>query len=103
MAHVQVKNWYITSYYIFLGIFRDIFLCFSLVRNSQKIFNTNVPPVAITSINGIRVISITWVILGHLFLVFLIGPYAGNIRYEFYAYQSTRLAQLYGVCNKKTL
>ena len=83
---MQVKNWYITSYYIFfLGIFRDIFLCFSLVRNSQKIFNTNVPPVAITSINGIRVISITWVILGHLFIAFVMGPYSGNTVYEFYA------------------
>uniref|UniRef100_A0A7M5WUY2 Nose resistant-to-fluoxetine protein N-terminal domain-containing protein n=1 Tax=Clytia hemisphaerica TaxID=252671 RepID=A0A7M5WUY2_9CNID len=41
-------------------------LCFSLVKNSKSIFNTNVPPGAIASINGIRTFSITWVILGHL-------------------------------------
>ena len=71
--------WYTTSLYIsFLGIWRDIFLCFSLIRNSQKIFNMNVPRVAITSINGIRVISITWVILGHLFLLFLFSAFTGN-------------------------
>ncbi|XP_066933867.1 nose resistant to fluoxetine protein 6-like isoform X1 [Clytia hemisphaerica] len=43
-------------------------LCFSLVKNSKSIFNTNVPPGAIASINGIRTFSITWVILGHLII-----------------------------------
>ena len=41
-------------------------LCFSIVKNTKAIFNTKVPDGAINSINGIRTISITWVILGHL-------------------------------------
>ncbi|CAB4021608.1 nose resistant to fluoxetine 6-like [Paramuricea clavata] len=61
-----------------LGIFRDFLLCFSLVRNSRRIFNTNVPATAITCINGIRVISISWVILGHMFLLFIYSPFTDN-------------------------
>ena len=61
-----------------LGFFRDFFLCFSLTRNSQKVFDTDVPGTAITCINGIRVISISWVVLGHMFLLFLYSPITDN-------------------------
>ncbi|XP_046851201.1 nose resistant to fluoxetine protein 6-like isoform X3 [Xenia sp. Carnegie-2017] len=63
---------------IILAFLRDFLLCFSLIRNTEKIFNTNVPPIAIKCINGIRVISITWVILGHLFMVFALNPLSDN-------------------------
>ena len=43
------------------------FQCFSLLHNTSKILKTDVPPTAIKTINGMRVISITWVILGHTF------------------------------------
>ncbi|CAB4023741.1 nose resistant to fluoxetine 6-like, partial [Paramuricea clavata] len=56
----------------------EVFLCFSLLRNTKKIFSTNVPATAITSINGIRVFSIWWVILGHTFLYVLISPIVEN-------------------------
>ncbi|XP_028392817.1 nose resistant to fluoxetine protein 6-like isoform X2 [Dendronephthya gigantea] len=56
----------------------EVFLCFSLIRNTKKIFNTDVPPSAITSINGIRVISIWWVILGPVFLYFVLSPIVQN-------------------------
>ncbi|XP_046843813.1 nose resistant to fluoxetine protein 6-like [Xenia sp. Carnegie-2017] len=46
----------------------EVFLCFSLQRNTRKIFDTSVSSAAITSINGIRVISIFWIILGHVYL-----------------------------------
>jgi hypothetical protein len=55
----------------------EVFLCFSLLRNTKKIFSTNVPATAITSINGIRVFSIWWVILGHTFLFVLFSPVVG--------------------------
>ncbi|XP_065182327.1 nose resistant to fluoxetine protein 6-like [Sycon ciliatum] len=53
-------------------------LCFSLLRNARRLLDTNVPKGAITCINGIRVLSITWVILGHTFLMcsnYLTNPY----------------------------
>uniref|UniRef100_A0A7M5UY80 Nose resistant-to-fluoxetine protein N-terminal domain-containing protein n=1 Tax=Clytia hemisphaerica TaxID=252671 RepID=A0A7M5UY80_9CNID len=45
----------------------QILLCFSLARNAKAVFSTEVPKRAIESINGIRAISMFWVILGHLF------------------------------------
>ncbi|PFX33018.1 Nose resistant to fluoxetine protein 6 [Stylophora pistillata] len=43
------------------------FLCFSLIQNTSRIMDTKVPASAITSINGMRVISMWWVILGHVY------------------------------------
>ncbi|EDO47332.1 predicted protein, partial [Nematostella vectensis] len=51
----------------------EFFLCFSIIRNTSRIMDTNVPPGAITSINGMRVLSMFWVILGHTFIWQLIG------------------------------
>ena len=71
---------FIFSYSIFFQIlapFCELFLCFSLIRNTRKIFDTNVPASAITSINGIRVFSILWVILGHTFLTVGLSPFVG--------------------------
>ena len=42
-------------------------LCFSLIQNTNRILSTKVPPGAITSINGMRVLSMWWVILGHCY------------------------------------
>jgi hypothetical protein len=55
----------------------EVFLCFSLVRNTKKIFSTRVPATALTYINGIRVVSIWWVILGHTFLVIVSNSNVG--------------------------
>lgn len=49
--------------------FVKFLLCFSLIKNTKTLFDTAVPPGAITCINGIRTLSITWVIQGHV-LVF---------------------------------
>jgi len=45
-----------------------LFICFSLVKNTKAVMNTNAPDGAILSINGIRTISMMWVILGHCYL-----------------------------------
>ncbi|XP_020892990.1 nose resistant to fluoxetine protein 6 isoform X2 [Exaiptasia diaphana] len=62
---------------------KEFFLSFSLIRNTTQIMNTNVPPNAITSINGMRVLSILWVVLGHTFLWQLISGLNSNILEEF--------------------
>jgi peptidoglycan/LPS O-acetylase OafA/YrhL len=41
---------------------------FSIIKNVNTIFSTKMPPTAITSLNGIRVLSMGWVILAHTFL-----------------------------------
>ena len=46
----------------------NLLLCFSVVKNTKAILNIDVPKDSITSINGIRTLSITWVILGHSLL-----------------------------------
>ncbi|GFR87889.1 nose resistant to fluoxetine protein 6-like [Elysia marginata] len=42
-------------------------LAFSVYTNGSKVLNTSQPPGAISCIHGIRFLSMTWVILGHLF------------------------------------
>ena len=44
------------------------FVCFSLLKNTRAILSTHVTEGSITSINGIRVISLAWVILGHFYV-----------------------------------
>ena len=51
---------------------KDSLVGFSLYKTVPTIFSTCQPSSAITSINGIRVISMFWVILGHTY-VFLLG------------------------------
>ena len=41
---------------------------FSLYNNVQKVFDTYQPPAAIRCLNGIRTLSMFWVILGHSYL-----------------------------------
>ena len=49
---------------------KDLMLSFSLYKTVSAIMATHQPANAITSINGIRVISVLWVILGHIFTYF---------------------------------
>lgn len=42
---------------------------FSLYTNVKKVFNTEQPPSSIGCLNGIRTISMFWVILAHIFII----------------------------------
>ncbi len=44
-----------------------ILLCFSLVSNGKRLFGTKKSAESIDCINGIRFLSISWVVLGHTF------------------------------------
>ena len=46
---------------------KDLMLSFSLYKTIPAIMTTHQPASAVTSINGIRVISMFWIILGHTF------------------------------------
>ena len=46
---------------------KDLVLSFSLYKTIPTIMSTRQPASAVTSINGIRVISMLWIILGHIF------------------------------------
>ena len=49
-------------------------LCFSAVRNSRKILHCGTPEESLTSIHGLRFLSLAWVILVHTYLqLFAIG------------------------------
>ena len=50
----------------FIEFIKDLVLSFSLYKTIPTIMSTHQPATAITSINGIRVISMFWVILGHV-------------------------------------
>lgn len=49
------------------GNMGKLLLSFSVYTNARKIFNTSQPAGTLTSINGIRFVSMTWVILGHTY------------------------------------
>ena len=55
----------------------NFLLCFSVIKNTQAILNTDVPKGSITAINGMRTLSITWVVLGHTlgFAIQYVGMY----------------------------
>ena len=59
---------------------KDIILSFSLYKTVPVIMNTRQPANGITSINGIRVIGMFWVILGRTFLWGVGFGAASNIR-----------------------
>ena len=46
----------------------EFFLCFSLLRNTRDVLKTDVAPGAVTSLYGLRVVSLFWVILGHVYV-----------------------------------
>ncbi|XP_021923342.1 nose resistant to fluoxetine protein 6-like isoform X2 [Zootermopsis nevadensis] len=51
-----------------LGLLSQLLLCFSAVRNGYKILNCNTPEDSLTSIHGLRFLSLAWVILVHTYL-----------------------------------
>ncbi|KAL4219668.1 hypothetical protein ACF0H5_022240 [Mactra antiquata] len=50
------------------GMLGKILLSFSVITNASKLLNTNQPSSTLTNINGVRFISMTWVILGHTYV-----------------------------------
>ena len=52
----------------------EFITAFSIFKNLEMIISTKQPPNAITCFNGIRVISMSWIILGHV-LYFQIDSY----------------------------
>ena len=49
------------------SVIHELMTAFSLYKNIPMILSTRQPPSAITSINGVRVISMFWVIMCHVF------------------------------------
>ena len=60
-----IKSKYMATYTPFVGAIGNFLMCFSLYTNGYKILSAKQPPGSLTCINGIRFISMTWVILGH--------------------------------------
>lgn len=52
----------------------NFFICFSLLKNTRVLLNTVAPKDSIRSINGIRAISMTWVLLGHVYFFGILTP-----------------------------
>lgn len=53
------------SWYDYLGIVKPILLSFSVITNTRKLLNTSTASGSLTAVNGLRVLSMFWVILGH--------------------------------------
>lgn len=59
----------ISHHFFFLsGTFRKFLLTFSMSTNGSKVLSTETPPPStVQAVNGIRVLSMGWVILGHTY------------------------------------
>jgi peptidoglycan/LPS O-acetylase OafA/YrhL len=66
---------------------------FSMYKTIPTILSTSQPPSAITSLNGMRVISMFWVILGHSYFFLFIAQEFKNIFYVFYNFGPRLSAQ----------
>ena len=65
---LKLLTWFVTNFPKFLvDVIVQFFLCFSLIQNTSRIMDTKVSASAVTSINGMRVMSMWWVILGHVY------------------------------------
>uniref|UniRef100_A0A8W8LAM1 Nose resistant-to-fluoxetine protein N-terminal domain-containing protein n=1 Tax=Magallana gigas TaxID=29159 RepID=A0A8W8LAM1_MAGGI len=62
------------------GIFGRLVLCFSAYTNGKKILGTSQPKGSLTAVNGIRFLSMSWVILGHT-LAFVLGSTSNMLQY----------------------
>ncbi|CAL1534643.1 unnamed protein product [Lymnaea stagnalis] len=49
------------------GFLVDLLLTFSVYTNSFKLLKSSQPPGSLTAVNGIRFISMSWIILGHMY------------------------------------
>ncbi|XP_062571953.1 LOW QUALITY PROTEIN: nose resistant to fluoxetine protein 6-like [Saccostrea cucullata] len=64
------------------GVLGKIMLSFSAYTNGKKILNTSQPKGSLTAINGIRFLSMSWVILGHT-LSFILGNTSNTLVYYY--------------------
>ena len=74
--HEHADDWKSLLIFSITERLSNFLLAFSVYTNGKKLLNTQQRAGALTSINGIRFISMSWVILGHT-LAF-IGPIAGK-------------------------
>ena len=61
--------------FYFSDAISQFFQCFSLVNSLHKLFRAPKSERTIGCLNGLRVISILWIMLGHTFL----GAFASNV------------------------
>ena len=57
----------IIFFFLNSGLLVRILLSFSVYTNASKLLSTNQPPGTLSAVNGIRFVSMTWVILGHTY------------------------------------
>ncbi len=70
------------SLFLFTGIFLRLTKCFSLSSNLSKLVASTQNDRNIACLNGLRVISMMWVILGHTFSFAILGLPFGKIHMQ---------------------
>lgn len=50
------------------GVCGKVLVAFSVYTNGSKVLNTSQPPGSLGAIHGIRFLSMSWVLLGHVFV-----------------------------------
>ncbi|XP_069119757.1 nose resistant to fluoxetine protein 6-like [Argopecten irradians] len=63
------------------GTIAKVLMSFSVMSNGERILSTAQAQGSLTALNGMRFLSITWVILGHCFMFALTSPTINPLRY----------------------
>ena len=82
-ANLKVKASQSVAENRYIEFVKDLILSFSLYKTVPAIMATHQPATAITSINGMRVLSMFWVILGHAYYWGLIYDVVANTNEAF--------------------
>ncbi|XP_069119723.1 nose resistant to fluoxetine protein 6-like [Argopecten irradians] len=64
------------------GTLVKVLMSFSVMSNGERILSTAQAQGSLTALNGMRFLSISWVIIGHCFLFGLISPTINPLRYS---------------------
>ncbi len=63
----EKKN-HLVDFFFCTDLKNELLMSFSLISNIKKMVSTSATPKGMECLNGIRVISIAWVILGHTYV-----------------------------------
>ena len=92
LVYTEYFCWLWNCFYLYTDVVAKFLLCFSLIQNTNRIMSTKVPPGAITSINGMRVLSMWWVILGHCYAFQTMTGLPSKL---FYIFITNKLPKIY--------
>ena len=98
----EIKVFFVLLFVSSSGLKEEILSSFSVLSNGEKMVKMDSTPKGMGCLNGMRVLSISWIVLGHVYIFML-----GFISEYLYTYNQQLLKTLllpsYNICPEGTL